>query len=49
MDCHEQKSQKGGLNLTALSIGWFDPSVREHWIRVDSEQPMHQSLLSTTR
>ncbi|MEY5024802.1 MAG: hypothetical protein RLZZ244_330 [Verrucomicrobiota bacterium] len=34
MDCHDRKSHKGGLDLSALSKDIQDPSVRERWIRI---------------
>jgi hypothetical protein len=34
VDCHDRKSHKGGLDLTALSKDLLDPSVRERWIRI---------------
>lgn len=36
VDCHDQKSHKGGLDLTSLSKDLLDPSVRERWIRISA-------------
>ncbi len=34
LECHDQETAKGGLDLTAQSFGLTDKSVRERWIQI---------------